>query len=91
MKLMLLINPSASSVDWKSRMVSQSTWATGASSIIDLAGATVSEGLKQAITGERIGSRVLAVVPGSLGVTADGATPSDATIVYVVDILGTVK
>ena len=86
-----LVVAKVTAVDWKTRMVSQSTWATGATSIIDLAGATVSEGLKQAITGERIGSRVLAVVPGSLGVTADGATPSDATIVYVVDILGTVK
>lgn len=86
-----LVVAKITAVDWEGRNVTQSTWATGTTSIVDLAGTSVSEGLKQAITGERIGSRVLAVVPGSLGATADGATPSDATIVYVVDILGTVN
>lgn len=85
-----LVVAKVTAVNWDTRAVTQSTWSTGGTSIVDLAGSAVSEGLKQAIIGESVGSRILAVVPGSFGATSDGATPSGATLIYVVDILGTV-
>ncbi|MBC7724526.1 MAG: peptidylprolyl isomerase [Burkholderiaceae bacterium] len=84
-----LVVAKVTAVNWDTKTLSQSTWSTGSTSIIDLSATTVSEGLKQAITGEKVGSRVLAVVPASLATTSDGAPA--ATLVYVVDILGTVN
>ena len=71
-------------VDWDDESVVQSTWPTGSAAIVDLAGDSVSDGLKDAITGQTIGSQVLAVIPPEEG--TDGAT-----LIYVVDILGTVN
>lgn len=71
-------------VDWDDESVVQSTWSTGSSAIVDLNGESVSQGLKDAIIGERIGSQILAIVPPAEG--TDGAT-----LIYVVDILGTVN
>ncbi|GAB3132111.1 FKBP-type peptidyl-prolyl cis-trans isomerase [Marisediminicola antarctica] len=71
-------------VDWEGESVVQSTWETGSAAIVDLAGDSVSEGLKEAITGKTVGSQVLAIVPPAAG--ADGAT-----LIYVIDILGTVN
>ncbi len=74
-------------VDWDTEEVVQSTWTAGSAAGIDLAGEAVSEGLKQAIEGQTVGSQVLAVVPPGLGGTAEA--PTSATVVYVIDILGT--
>lgn len=72
------------SVDWDDESVVQSTWTTNSAAIVDLAGDSVSEGLKDAIIGKTVGSQVLAIVPPEAG--TDGAT-----LIYVVDILGTVN
>ena len=71
-------------MDWEDESVVQSTWTTGSAAIVDLAGDSVSDGLKDAITGKTIGSQVLAVIPPEEG--TDGQT-----LIYVVDILGTVN
>jgi len=71
-------------VDWDDESVVQSTWTTGSAAIVDLAGDSVSDGLKDAVTGKTIGSQVLAIIPPEAG--TDGAT-----LIYVVDILGTVN
>lgn len=58
-------------------------------------GGGLTTGLLQALTGQKVGSQILVVVPPSFGFP-DGATPPDgieagATLVYVVDILGVKK
>ncbi|MCU1638169.1 MAG: peptidylprolyl isomerase [Microbacteriaceae bacterium] len=75
-------------VDWETSEVTTSTWSTGSAAILDLEGTAVSEGLRQAIAGEKIGSQILAVLPPGLAGSAEA--PATSTLVYVVDILGTV-
>lgn len=75
-------------VDWETEEVTQSTWETGGATIIDLSSDTVPAGLAQAVAGEQVGSQILAVVPPGLAGTPEA--PGASTLVYVVDILGTV-
>lgn len=70
--------------------VTESTWTTGSTTILNLAGEDIGEGLRQTLVGERVGSQVLAVIPPGLG-GGGGSAPSEDTLVYVVDILGTVN
>ncbi|MBC7518795.1 MAG: peptidylprolyl isomerase [Microbacteriaceae bacterium] len=78
------------SINWSTRAVVDSTWKTSGSTIYDLGASSVTEGVKRALVGHEIGSQILAIVPPALAV-ADGAAPADATLIYVIDILGTVK
>jgi len=71
-------------VNWGTATVSDSTWEAGGASLLDLGGDQVAEGLKKALVGKTVGSRVIAVLPGE----ASGADAS--ADIWVVDILGTV-
>lgn len=77
-------------INWTTRAVVDSTWKSGGSTIYDLGGQTTSEGVKRALVGQRIGSQVLAIVPADLS-AAGGAQPAGSTLIYVIDLLGTVK
>ena len=75
-------------VTWDDGTVVDSTWKDGPAVVKELVKSdTVPEGLVKGLVGKRIGSQVLLVIPPKLaeGVTA---APTDATLVYVVDILG---
>lgn len=73
---------------WAEPAVFKTTW--GESPIVPSAEA-VGEGFLQAIDGQTVGSQLLVVVPPELGFGEAGTTgvPADATLVYVIDILGT--
>jgi hypothetical protein len=91
-------------VDWddpKAVFSSKSTWNDyGVPELLQLApidlatGAGLTPGLLQALTGQRVGSQVLVVVPPAYSFP-DGYAPagvdSDTTLVYVIDILGVVE
>lgn len=51
------------------------------------------KGFVKAIVGKKVGSQVIAVIPADLayGSTGQGTIPGDATLVFVIDILGVVK
>ena len=74
-------------VSWENATVSESTWTTGSSAILDLSdSATVSTGLKEALVGQKVGSQIIAVLPPDLN--GVGGAAGTSTLVYVVDILG---
>lgn len=92
-------------VNWdepKSATSTKSTWDDFADpeemTLADLdpaTGAGLTTGLLQALTGQKVGSQILVVVPPAFGFP-DGVTPPDgvdatSTLVYVVDILGVKK
>jgi hypothetical protein len=75
-------------VTWEDGTDVDSTWKDGPAVVKELVKSnTVPEGLVKGLVGKRTGSQVLLVIPPKLaeGVTA---APTDATLVYVVDILG---
>jgi len=75
-------------VTWDDGTVFDSTWKDGPAVVKELVKSdTVPEGMVTGLVGKRAGSQVLLVVPPKLaeGVTA---APTDATLVYVVDMLG---
>jgi FKBP-type peptidyl-prolyl cis-trans isomerases 1 len=74
-------------VNWDDGEVSDSTWKDGPAVVREMVKSdTVPEGLVKGLVGKRVGSQVLLVIPP----TADGSSSAatDATLVYVVDILG---
>lgn len=72
---------------WGENEPFQTTWDTEPASIT-LDG--VVPGFAQALTGQTVGSQVLVVIPPAEGYGAEGSgpVPGDATIVFVIDILG---
>ena len=77
-------------VDWETGSVATdpaSSWLSGSATILRLGqdAETLGGGLVESIAGQRVGSQVLAVVPPALGPSGAGST-----LIYVVDILGTV-
>lgn len=74
-------------VTWDDREVFDSSWDRGAATF-DLT--SLIPGFTQGLTGQTVGSQVLIVVPPELGYGEEGAgsVPGDATLVFVVDILG---
>ncbi len=70
--------------------VFDSTWKAGQASVLQLGATSVSPGLSQALTGQKVGSQVLVVIPAKQAAAADGSgtAPAGETVVYVVDILG---
>lgn len=49
-------------------------------------------GFKKALEGQKVGSQVLAVIPPAegYGAQAQSGIPANSTLVFVIDILGTV-
>ncbi len=81
-------------ITWSSpSSVFDSTWTAGQASVIQPGSASVSPGLSSALIGQRVGTRVLVVVPPKLAASADGSgtAPAGETVVYVVDILGIIQ
>lgn len=74
-------------VTWDEKTVFDSSWDRSAATF-DLAG--LIPGFTQGLVGQTVGSQVLIVIPPELGYGAEGsgAVPADATLVFVVDILG---
>lgn len=78
---------------WSDSSVFDSTWTKGQADILTLTPSdTVTEGLVEGLTGQRVGSQVLIVVPPAKGFGSAGSAgvPADSTLIYVVDILGAV-
>jgi peptidylprolyl isomerase len=83
---------------WKERTVFDSTWDTGTPATVQLStgqtasGTSVPKGLTEALVGQKVGSQVTIIVPPSkaFGSQGSGPVPQNATLVYVVDILGIV-
>ncbi|MGB4778943.1 FKBP-type peptidyl-prolyl cis-trans isomerase [Microbacterium sp.] len=75
-------------ITWAERTVFDSTWEKGAPLAVTLDG--VVPGFAQALEGQTVGSQVLAVIPPELGYgdQGSGSIPGDATLVFVIDILG---
>ena len=75
-------------VTWADRKVFDSSWQKGASVAVTMNG--VVPGFAQALEGQTVGSQILAVIPPELGYGAEGSgtIPGDATLVFVIDILG---
>lgn len=74
-------------VTWDEREVFDSSWERGAATF-DMT--SLIPGFTQGLTGQTVGSQVLIVVPPELGYgeQGSGAVPGNATLVFVVDILG---
>ena len=74
---------------WADRTVFDSSWERGESTSMELA--SVVPGFAEALKGQTVGSQVLAVIPPDLayGDAGQGPVPGGATLVFVIDILGT--
>ncbi|NEN06163.1 peptidylprolyl isomerase [Diaminobutyricibacter tongyongensis] len=83
---------------WKERTVFDSTWDSGTPATLQLstgqtaAGTSLPKGLVEGLIGQKVGSQVTIIVPPSkaFGSQGSGPVPQNATLVYVVDILGIV-
>ncbi|GAA4484802.1 FKBP-type peptidyl-prolyl cis-trans isomerase [Microbacterium panaciterrae] len=77
-------------VTWADGKVFDSSWTRGAPTQFQTTG--VVPGFRKALEGQKVGSQVLAVIPPAdgYGATAQGSIPANSTLVFVVDILGTV-
>jgi hypothetical protein len=74
---------------WDSGTVFDSSWTNGQVATFNVA--EVVPGFSQALIGHKVGSQILAVIPPELGYGATGAgtkIPANATLVFVIDILG---
>lgn len=78
---------------WDSGEVFDSSWENGAPITIQLTDGQAIEGFLNALNGKKVGDQVLAVIPPDQGYGEDGtgSIPGDATLVFVIDILGIVK
>lgn len=77
---------------WDGGKVFDSSWARNQTASFPISG--VVPGFGQALTGQSVGSQILTVIPPALGYGATGsgsAIPPNATLVFVVDILGVAK
>lgn len=73
---------------WDEREVFDSTWESGTPASFDLS--SVVPGFEEALKGQRVGSQILAVIPPEMGYGEEGqgSIPGNATLVFVIDILG---
>lgn len=79
-------------VSWNGRKVTDSTWGDGTAPATpaQLTPGQFGEGFAKAIEGQTVGSQLMIVVPDGLGPDGGAAPfPGDDTVVFVVDILGT--
>ena len=77
-------------VTWADGKVFDSSWKRGAPTQFQTTG--VVPGFQKALEGQKVGSQVLAVIPPAdgYGDKAQGSIPANSTLVFVVDILGTI-
>ncbi|MHB1172783.1 MAG: FKBP-type peptidyl-prolyl cis-trans isomerase [Lacisediminihabitans sp.] len=75
---------------WDGATVFDSTWSKGQAAVLQIKDGSVVSGFAKGLIGQKIGSQVLLVIPPGLGYGAQGssAVPANATLVFVVDILG---
>ena len=77
---------------WDTGAVFDSSWTKGTVATFNVG--EVVPGFSQALIGQKVGSQILAVIPPNLAYGATGAgtsVPPNATLVFVVDILGIAK
>lgn len=77
---------------WDGGKIFDSSWARNETAAFPISG--VVPGFGQALTGQNVGSQILTVIPPSLGYGSTGAgtsVPPNATLIFVVDILGIAK
>lgn len=75
---------------WDTGDVFDSSWENGAPITLTADPESLIPGFAEALTGEKVGSQVLAVIPPDQGYgdQAQGSIPADSTLVFVIDILG---
>jgi peptidylprolyl isomerase len=75
---------------WDDNSIFDTSWDDGTPAVFSLDG--IVPGLATAIEGKTVGSQIIAIVPPELGYgdQGSGAIPPGSTLVFVVDILGTV-
>ncbi|MFV2174136.1 FKBP-type peptidyl-prolyl cis-trans isomerase [Actinomadura sp. LOL_016] len=77
---------------WRNGQVFNSTWGEGSPAAVTIGTGEVLKGWDEALVGRRVGSRLLLVVPPSLGYGEKGLSQygirGDDTLVFVVDLLG---
>jgi len=87
-------------VVWEDKSVFSSTWEDGSAASVVVKsldptdGTGLVEGFKTALTGQKVGSQVVVVVPpaqGYAGSTPPAGVTADSTLVYVFDVLGIQK
>jgi FKBP-type peptidyl-prolyl cis-trans isomerase len=80
-------------VVWSTKEVFDSSWERGAPATLTAASGVdggVIEGFADALVGQKVGSQVIAIIPPdkAYGEAGQGTIPANATLVFVVDILG---
>ncbi|QFG26750.1 FKBP-type peptidyl-prolyl cis-trans isomerase [Actinomadura sp. WMMB 499] len=77
---------------WRNGQVFNSTWGEGHPAAVTIGTGEVLKGWDEALVGRRVGSRLVLVVPPSLGYGEKGLSQygirGDDTLVFVVDLLG---
>lgn len=76
---------------WDSSEMFDSSWSAGQPAQFQMQDGALIEGFLSAVVGQPVGSQVIAVIPPELGYGDAGAgtIPPGATLVFVIDILGT--
>jgi len=76
---------------WDGAEKFDSSWDAGEASQFQMQDGALIEGFLSAVVGQPVGSQVLAVIPPALGYgdAGAGSIPPGATLVFVIDILGT--
>lgn len=70
-----------------------SSWTNGQPTTFTVDSQHLIPGFVKALTGVKVGSQVIAIIPPALGygATGNGSIPGNATLVFVVDVLGIIK
>ena len=76
---------------WDGRTKFDSSWDKGSPAQFVVAEGQLIDGFLSAVVGQTVGSRVVAVIPPSLGYgqQASETIPANSTLIFVIDILGT--
>ncbi|MFJ6213584.1 FKBP-type peptidyl-prolyl cis-trans isomerase [Streptomyces sp. NPDC092296] len=74
---------------WSNGHIFDSSWEHGGATAFQIGAGAVIEGWDKGLVGQTVGSRVLLVIPPSLGYKdqAQGSIPANSTLVFVIDIL----
>ncbi len=78
---------------WDTNKVFDSTWGENQAAVFGMTENSVIPGFLNGLVGQTVGSQVLLVIPPELGYgeSGNGSVPADATLVFVVDILGQIS